>query len=778
MLYEKADLGSLVMIGTSFANGALIIENPVAERKNEDFRRGAGISTTERYPFYGSNGRRIAYTDFDIRLSYGKRYRVVVDVPEEYASTAQMGVHTYDSYVAAAYENEDETFDPEPHIVDFGWSALSTTVYIGKTGSGENGIGIRLVVRPSTENPLISDDFVIKKLRIYELPDSEFPEGSDSEYVYEKSNSDFTKTKFVFGTSSAYPFTTVSNRHKTYTRYDLRLATGASYSIQATVPAAYESTATMLVIPYDTSLINAYNNGTTPFDVNAHTKANAGWSGLIQNIILNNTNAGEPCVGVLISVAQSSDFPVLSDDFTVSVTIKELGAKEIEPDTGMHISKLIADGNIYKIDPHSLDKYYPAKWDATKFLNAVTISNPMIEFMAHTSNVFDGEDGYLYVTYYANHNINYEHISADIISKIVKINQCDLHDFTIVETLRKGQDFGNFIQSTDYAPYDQLLIPKSDDVFSYVFVATPQDGVPTVATIDFDKSEMQTDGNATLSNFKYKIGNTTNTVIMNTTNIDAFINTLLGTTGKTIGLYPILTKAVPYNGAYYTILGGLQAQSANNGFAGCIIKTADLGKTWEYVAYNPDFTDLITCMWEGSLDITPDGKAICLLRAVVHGEPFGSGYYQTAIAVKYDILNKAWGEYKVLTGLIGQSIADDKNGIYYNDAAGGYRAITVDDSRPFVFIDGENVYLIQNITPKMSTAWKTGGVSRSTVQIWKCDKDLNITDFKRLRNDSGIHYFSIVNARGRKYMCFSEDRRHLFNDCKGNIAIMPVDFLE
>ena len=739
---------------------------------DEDITRGYSVwrTATAQYPYLAENPARAMYTGWDLLLEPNKTYKVTATVSEKYADTAQMGINTYDQSALDAYAEEVSPFDMVAHSNDTGWQGLTVLVKTENTVSGEPTVAMRIVFRQDTQNTPISDDFKVHRITIEEVASSE------KKYIYELTDSDFTTGKgFVFTTSAAYPYFSNQAGRKTYTKYDLALTSGEVYRITATVPDKYKNTAQMMIVLYDQGLVDAYDAQTSSFNTNAHT-AGDGWTALTHDISARNTASGS-AVGCILSFRQSSSNPTISSDFTVSVTVEKSGTVVIEPEVEDYINRAVIEGVEHNIRAERLDelnKYIPQKWSVSNFFNAVTISKPKVEKMAHTPNVFEGNDGYLYVTYYANHTSDYEGITGDIISKVAKISQCNLYDSEVAETLRKGQDFGSFVQSTDYAPYDQILIPKTDNVFSYVFVATPQGGVPTVATIDLDKSTLNIGDSATFSDFRYKKNGVTQTVIMNTNNLDTFVRETLGLSSKTIGTYMILTKPVLYNGEWYTYMGGLQSQSQGDGFGGCIIKTADYGKTWDFVAYNDNFTGTVVCMWEGALDISSEGMAYCMLRAVVSGSQFGSGLKQRAVVVTYNIETGVWGDYKVLTGTINDEPADSKAGIYLDDD-GNYAVIEVDDSRPFVFVSDDYVYMLQNIKPRMKTAFDETGAIRSTLQIWKYDTEMNLIDFYRIRNDASIQYFSIVDSKGRIYICFTEDKQHLNFALKGDIAVMPID---
>ena len=417
-------------------------------------------------------------------------------------------------------------------------------------------------------------------------------------------------------------------------------------------------------------------------------------------------------------------------------------------------------------------------WDKNALKQATVISEWDKELMAHTSNVYYGGDGYLYIPYYASHNSTSEGIQVDTISKMVKIPVCDLSKGTVTYFAEKGCTIGDFQQSEDFSPYDALLIETDNpDVYRIAFIATPTGGNPTVAVREFTKSTMAFNESVTLANFKYTIDGVTHTVPMDVPNLSIFIDRLLGRTEgtSTIGVYPIVTRAVEYNGEWYSYLGGLQSQADTTGFGGCIIKTSDHGETWEFVAYNEDLS-YVVCMWEGALEIL-DGKAICLLRAVCHGEPYdNNSYYQHALIMSYDLNEKTWSEVKLLCGTDPYtSEFVDEHYAYTNHHE---EMIYTDPSRPFLYVRDGYVYAFNNVNPLLKTRLKPDGDYRSHMRIYKYDTDLNLIGKKSILNNGGVHYMSCVDALGEEYFCFTEDRKHLGKDNKGNIALMRMDFLD
>lgn len=443
-------------------------------------------------------------------------------------------------------------------------------------------------------------------------------------------------------------------------------------------------------------------------------------------------------------------------------------------EVGFHLYSKVCSGHLKTIEWFEAER--PENWNKRMFIDSYCVSDPPVELMAHTSNIYDGEDGYFYVPYYENSTNYTEGIGQPIISKVSRVSQCNPRDVEIATVAEPGQDFVNFVQSEYDAPYDMLFMKKSSTVFSFCFIATPTTtNKATVAVREFTKASMTADPEATLSQFKYTYNGETVTVKMDTDNLDTFVNRLLGDENNThtIGLYPIITRAVLYNGAYYSYLGGLQDQSGTTGFGGCIIKTTDYGATWEFVAYNPALTGFVTCCWEGAIGINSSGRIFCLLRSYYKDAEIGTGIYGCDMAMYYDLTAGTWSDVVRMNGAKGATYYDS----YLGDN-GNYQVITTDSSRPFVYVKDENVYLMANVVPRLNTIWKVSGVVRSTLRIYKCDNNMNVLAKKSYQSDAGVSYFSCLNSKGREWFCFTEDRRHAQSDCKGNISIIPmVDFL-
>lgn len=402
------------------------------------------------------------------------------------------------------------------------------------------------------------------------------------------------------------------------------------------------------------------------------------------------------------------------------------------------------------------------------------VSDYKNETMAHASNIYSS-NGYLFMTYFSSETGHKETIGEDINARIAKIDPNNMCEPEFVTYAQKGSVIGDFTQSQHFAPYDAILIDKDDSTYSLVSVLTPSSTEkPGIYQRCFDKDTLAFENTVIRSTFVYSVNGHTYSVPMDVDNLSVFIDRITGSESgsRTIGTYPIITRAIPYEDGYcYSYLGGLQTGS-QVGFCGCIIRTNDYGATWEYVSYNSTL-DFIIKMWEGAC-LPYKGKIYCLLRATDDRERSYN------LAMYYDMKNGTWGEYIQLSGYkIGTSEKVDE---MIDPNTGENVMVSSGDSRPFIYQNDGIIYLMAQSLPLLKTEWseqteQSEGVYRSHVRIYKCDENLNILDKKSIFGENGMHYFSICDSENGSWFAFSEDRRHTDVNCKGNISVRKLDFI-
>ena len=379
------------------------------------------------------------------------------------------------------------------------------------------------------------------------------------------------------------------------------------------------------------------------------------------------------------------------------------------------------------------------------------VSKYQTELMAHVGTIYDGSDGHFYIPYYGSDTTPNETIGNDIICRLAKVSQYNPHDVTVIDVLKKGDTVGTFTQSSDYAPYDPNIVIDGGTI-RYIMAITSSalSNAPGLGYRDIDKDTLTLGNSVNWCQIKYAIGGTTYTEDATKANLGKMIDRYFGQqSGGTIGLYPIITAPfVEYNGEIYGYLSGLDAgkNSTDKDWSGAIVKSADYGITWEVVAWANDLFDARVDypMWEAGIAI--DSGIIYVLFK----------FADTPIA-SYNLTTQQWTPLVYLYGYLGQDV-------------------TIDNSRPCLFLNGGKLYAMQNVLPRLVT--EIGTVYRSRVKIFR----LNPSDFSKeasceITNDAGVQYMTCINQRGRNWFCFTEDRSHRNYQMKGNISIIPLDFL-
>lgn len=341
-------------------------DEPISyDLENSDFTRKVKFvyENSTPYPFTSSNDGFITYTAFDLPVVAGKQYTITAEVPSAYAETAGMIVIPYNQTLLDAYTNHESANTRLNTRASSGWQGLEQTITI-PNANNLPCVGILLSFRQNSSNVAIDDNFVITSVHVeqvaetgsavrYDLNQSKTDEeksiartniGAASENdlegvseiigvdysptIYELTNSDFSrKTKFVYGNSVAYPFTESNDSFITYTKFNmLPVEAGKQYKIKANVPAQFEASAGMIVIPYNQTLLDAYGNQEAA-NTSLNTRAKAGWGGLEQTITMPNAN-NEPCVGILLSFRQNSSNVAIDSHFAINSVIVEEAVDE------------------------------------------------------------------------------------------------------------------------------------------------------------------------------------------------------------------------------------------------------------------------------------------------------------------------------------------------------------------------------------------------------------------------------------------------------------------
>jgi len=382
--------------------------------------------------------------------------------------------------------------------------------------------------------------------------------------------------------------------------------------------------------------------------------------------------------------------------------------------------------------------------------DSAVVSKYKTELCAHNGSIIDGGDGCFYVGYYGSDETMYESIGNNFKCRLSRVSQYNLAEVETVDILKKEDVIGTFVQSSVYSPYDPNLRLINQNTIRYFLVITPDGGLPGIGYRDVTIPEMTTGNSVNYISIKYTINGTTYTEQATHENLGKMIDRYFGqASGGTTGLFPIFSAPfVVINGAIYGYLTGLDAgkNSTDKDWAGVLVKSEDNGSTWEVVAWGNDlFTPRVDFpVWEAGLSLL-DGKMYVLFKSM-----------DTPIAY-YDLQNNSWSNLVYLFGYYGQ---------------GPY----ADNSKPCLYQVNGKLYAMQNVLPRLVTS--NGEVFRSKVGIYRLTPvTMEKEAYFEIINDTGCQYFSIINQKGRLYMCFTEDKSHRNYQMKGDISIIPIDFL-
>lgn len=381
--------------------------------------------------------------------------------------------------------------------------------------------------------------------------------------------------------------------------------------------------------------------------------------------------------------------------------------------------------------------------------DSAVVSKYWTEKCAHCASIADGGDGYFYVAYYASDTAIVEGYRNDFLCRLAKVSQYKPTDVTIIDVLKGDDVVGGFVVDNDRHPYDPNILVIGDTIRYFVAIAQ-SGGYMGLAYRDISKTDLSLGNAVTYCKIKYTINGTTYTEDATHENLDKMINRYYGQeSGGTIGAYPIFTTPfVTVEDVIYGYLAGLGAEGTVDAkdWSGALVKSEDNGATWEVVAWANDLFDARADypMWEAGIAYL-DGKMYILFK-----------FADTPIAY-YDLVNEQWSQLVYLFGYYGQGP-------------------TIDNSKPCLYALNGKLYAFQNVQPRLVTSY--GEIFRGKVGCYRLTPvTMAKEEYFEFANDAGCQYFSIINQQGRLYLCFTEDKAHRHYQMKGDISIIPIDFL-
>jgi hypothetical protein len=367
------------------------------------------------------------------------------------------------------------------------------------------------------------------------------------------------------------------------------------------------------------------------------------------------------------------------------------------------------------------------------------VSKPTEERVAHASNIVSDQFND-YICYYASATANGEDINSDFAVKLTRQSKFDKCDKETRVVLAKGEQVGDFTQSTVYSPYDPnlLIVGYNIRVWMILSDANKQDeklfGFRDVSTTGLGNT-------ITRCKLKYSANGTNYTVDMNEREMCLFEDRIRGVAEGThnITFAPTLSHINKINGKLFTIL----TMSTTTDSVVAILSSNDNGVTW-------------------NVDKVLDSSFDALRPSEAGWDVIGNTMY---IALRCD--NNNVNYVPVLTYDISTGVTSDVIKLNEGLMVIDYGKIEA-KSRVWVTCSDGNVYVCSNILPHFKEA------ERSRVRITKLNESLEELNYVDIVNPCGCSYFSLIESGGRYSMLYTEDYRMQIAKCKGDIAISDV----
>ena len=358
-------------------------------------------------------------------------------------------------------------------------------------------------------------------------------------------------------------------------------------------------------------------------------------------------------------------------------------------------------------------------------LNYHTISQPATELLSCGPGMVSYGNGNFAVVYLADDVNTVETESSKTIV-------CRLRDFNIltpesgqtIDVAMAGQKTGDVVISSNKAPYEPNIIKLDDHTLLILFNVWTNDGkyVYYSARYDTVKKEITSYNPLRLDGREWNPLN----IAMS---YNAMADNDISSSGPSSSMV-FTSKVVSYDGYHYGFCGGIC-----KGFPGILVRSTD-GINWEsYLTpeYKPEMSGVIECGFQ----ILDDYLYLCL-------RDISSGVYHCS--------------YKFSTK---------------EQVAGTSRLDGLTTSKPAVFIEDDNMYLIVN----KDTGDDAVVGRRNTALFYKVDPATCVlSPAKEVFCRDGVAYHVVEKYNDTNYWCFHTDARRInpYTQGRSNLAFLPV----
>lgn len=321
-----------------------------------------------------------------------------------------------------------------------------------------------------------------------------------------------------------------------------------------------------------------------------------------------------------------------------------------------------------------------------------------------------------------------------IVIRLTKRACFDINNYIATNVFQASMKYRGFQTSGRVSPrHPNLVIDASNEIIYCFASIVPSGGlayVPTSEIMSYRKYHIK-DNKFDYDVVKCKLNGND----FNITNVINAYNQISGSqvavSGSDLNGSGKIIKAS--DGYYYWGIG-----LAANNFGGLILKSSDL-ESWSVVTYYPVTLAQIDGNWTWEISLEEISQGVLVAAARIQG-------IGVTIA-KYTISSGIWGTI-TSTPLIA--------------------------TRPFIFKDNGEFYLIGNISGSVTTP-DYGTVARATTGIYKINSDLTLTQKDTVVVAEGCHYAEAVRVYDKIYLLYTTDSKRLDSTyVETNIGIKDI----
>ena len=273
---------------------------------NDDLSYGFGYS--EVYPWKTERTNRAGCYDYNLPLTGGATYRVVIDSSAE----AQVGLHFYNQIALATSDNgAGSVIVKEKEVYDGGWLNSGDTVTVPVSYHGAPIAGVNLTCHLVSDGAMT--DGTIRSIRLYKVAETE----RDTKYVRVLTSEEIRYGAMPYGLRSGYY--EVNAIRSCYCGFDIPIEGGSTYKFELESAVSTAQIGLQFFTQYMLDFVNkdeSFNN-TLAYDYGSWCN-----SGIV--VTVPETHNGSPIIGIRFSFRMDTNNSTCADGFIQKVYITKV----------------------------------------------------------------------------------------------------------------------------------------------------------------------------------------------------------------------------------------------------------------------------------------------------------------------------------------------------------------------------------------------------------------------------------------------------------------------